>query len=190
MCFSLDGCVCLVIQLCPTLCNPMGCSPPGSSVHGDSPGKNTGVGCHALLQGIFPNQGWNPGLLHCRWILYCLSHQGSPRTLEWLSYPSPGDLPDSGIEPGSPALQADSLPAELPGKPLDGRHSKLSSDALSSHTVPSLTWGPCSCYFPLHSTWLTAFSFDVTSSRKLTVADVCAFLHVLYNHFCLNIFVT
>ena len=134
MCFSLDGCVCLVIQLCPTLCNPMGCSPPGSSVHGDSPGKNTGVGCHALLQGIFPNQGWNPGLPHCRWILYCLSHQGSPRTLEWLSYPSPGDLPDPGIEPGSPALQADSLPAELPGKPLDGRHSKLSSDALSSHT--------------------------------------------------------
>ena len=48
-------------------------SPPGSSVHGDSPGKNTGVGCLALLQGIFPNQGLNPGLPHCRWILYCLS---------------------------------------------------------------------------------------------------------------------
>ena len=47
----------LVPQLCPTLCNPMDCSPPGSSVHGDSPGKNTGVGCHALLQGIFPTQG-------------------------------------------------------------------------------------------------------------------------------------
>ena len=41
-------------------------SPPGSSVHGDSPGKNTGVGCHALLQGMFPTQGPNPGLLHCR----------------------------------------------------------------------------------------------------------------------------
>ena len=49
---------------------------PGSSVHGDSPGKNTGVGCHALLQGIFPTQGLNPGLQHCRWILYCLSHNG------------------------------------------------------------------------------------------------------------------
>ena len=47
----------LVTQPCPTLCNPVDCSPPGSSVHGDSPGKNTGVGCHALLQGIFPNQG-------------------------------------------------------------------------------------------------------------------------------------
>ena len=37
---------------------------PGSSVHGDSPGKNIGVGCHALLQGLFPTQGLNPGLLH------------------------------------------------------------------------------------------------------------------------------
>ena len=44
-------CVFLVAQLCPTLCDPMDCSPPGSSVHGDSPGKNTGVVCHALLQG-------------------------------------------------------------------------------------------------------------------------------------------
>jgi len=60
----------------------MDCSPPGSSVHGDSPGKSPGVGCHALLQGIFPTQGSNPGLLHCRWILSCLSHQGSPRILE------------------------------------------------------------------------------------------------------------
>ena len=44
----------------------------------DCPGENTGVGCHALLQGIFLTQGSNPGLLHCRWILYRLSHQGSP----------------------------------------------------------------------------------------------------------------
>ena len=70
--------VCLVAQLCLTLCDPMNCSPPGSSVHGDSPGKNTGVGCHALLQGIFPTQGSNPGFLHRRQILYRLSHQGSP----------------------------------------------------------------------------------------------------------------
>ena len=39
-------------QLCLTLCDPMDCRPPGSCVHGDSPGKNTGVGCHALLQGL------------------------------------------------------------------------------------------------------------------------------------------
>ena len=54
------------------------CSPPGSFVHGDFPGKNTGVGCHSLLQGIFPTQGSSPGLPHCRLILYHLSHQGNP----------------------------------------------------------------------------------------------------------------
>ena len=55
----------------------MDCSLPSTSVLGDSPGKNTGVGCHALLQGIFPTQGSNPGLLHSRQILYQLRHQGS-----------------------------------------------------------------------------------------------------------------
>ena len=54
-------------QLCLTLCNPMDCSLPGSSVHGDSPGKNSGVGCCFLLQGIFPTLGSNPCLL-------CLLH--------------------------------------------------------------------------------------------------------------------
>ena len=78
--------LCLVDQLCPTL-DPMDCSPPGSSVHGDSPGKNIGVGCHALLQGIFPTQRSNPGLPHCRRILHHLSHQESPRILEWVAYP-------------------------------------------------------------------------------------------------------
>ena len=51
---------------------------PGSSVHENSPGKNTGVGCHILLQRIFSTQGSNPGLLNCRQILYQLSYQGSP----------------------------------------------------------------------------------------------------------------
>ena len=84
----------------------------------NSPGQNTGAGCHALLQGIFSTQELNPGLLHCRHILYHLNHQGSSRILEWVAYPSPGELPDTGIELGSPALQADSLPAELLGKHL------------------------------------------------------------------------
>ena len=70
---------CLVAQLCLTLCDPMDCSPPGFSVRGDFPGKNTGVGCHALLQGIFQTQGLNPCLLHYRQNLYCLSYQGSPQ---------------------------------------------------------------------------------------------------------------
>ena len=73
-----DVCVLIVAQLCPTLCDPIDCNLPGSSVHGDSPGKNTGVGCHALLQGIFPTQGPNPGVLHYRWTVDCLGHQGSP----------------------------------------------------------------------------------------------------------------
>ena len=62
---------------CLTVCNPMDCSPPGSSVHG-------------ILQA---------------------------RILEWVAFPSPGDLPDPGIKPRSPTLQADSLPAEPQGKP-------------------------------------------------------------------------
>ena len=87
---------------CPTLCNPMDSIPPSSSVHEDSPGKNTGMGCHALLQGnlpnpgikprkpndtevgslsllqgIFPTQESNPSLLHCRRILYQLNYQGT-----------------------------------------------------------------------------------------------------------------
>ena len=70
--------LCLVAQSYLTLCDPMDCSLPGSS---DSPGQNTGVGCHGLLQGIFPAQVLNPGLPHCRQILDCLSHEGSPKTV-------------------------------------------------------------------------------------------------------------
>ena len=69
--------LCLVAQLCLTLCDPLDYSPSGSSVHGDSPGKNTGEVC-----------------------------------------PLPGDLPNLGIKPRSPALQADSLLSEPPGKPM------------------------------------------------------------------------
>ena len=71
-----SGLLCLGAPSCLTLCDPLDCSSPGSSVHGDSPGQNTGLPC-------LP----------------------------------PGDLPNPGIEPGSPALQAGSLLAELPGKP-------------------------------------------------------------------------
>ena len=75
-----------VAQSCPTLSDPMDCSPPGPSVPGDSPGKHTAVGCHALLQ---------------------------------------GNLPNSGVEPRSPSLQAGSLPVEPPGKPIDIRYGLL-----------------------------------------------------------------
>ena len=68
--------LCLIAQLGPTLWDPARFLCPW-----ESPGKNTRVGSHALLQGIFPSQGLNPGLLHSRRILYRLSHQGLPISL-------------------------------------------------------------------------------------------------------------
>ena len=105
----------------------------------DSLDKNTGVGYPALLQGIFP--GSNLVLLHSRQIfffsfrqiLYHLSPHGSPRTLEWVVYPFSRGISRSGIEPGSPAMQADSLPAELPGK------SSLHPNVKSSRSLFSVT---------------------------------------------------
>ena len=86
-----------VAQSSPTLCDPMDCSLPGSSIQGIFPGNSTGFSFYFLLQGIFPTQGLNPGLLHCRQTLYHLSHQGRPNGLskckwkqQWdiTSYPS------------------------------------------------------------------------------------------------------
>ena len=78
--------LCLVAHSCPSLCDPMDCSLPDSSMHGDSPGKTTGVGCCVLLPAVFQTQGSNPGLPHCRQVLYHLRYQGSPRILEWVAY--------------------------------------------------------------------------------------------------------
>ena len=94
------------------LCDPKDCSLPGSSVHGILQARTMEWVARCLLQGIFPTQGWNPSVLHCRQILYHLSHWGSPRILEW-AIPSQGHLPHPGIEGDSAPLQADSLPAEL-----------------------------------------------------------------------------
>ena len=68
----------LVAQSCLALCNPMGCSLPGSSVHGIFQAKKLEWVAIFLLQGIFPTPRLNPGLLHCRQILYRLSSKGSP----------------------------------------------------------------------------------------------------------------
>ena len=76
--------------------------------------KNTGVGSLSLLQWIFPTQGLNPGLPHCRQPIYHLSHKRSPRILEWAAYPFSSRSSQRGT-----ALQADSLPTELSGKPMD-----------------------------------------------------------------------
>ena len=69
-----------VIQSYPTLCDPMDST-------WNSPGQNTGLGSLSLLQRIFPTEGLNPGLPHYRQILYQLSHKGSPRMLELVTYP-------------------------------------------------------------------------------------------------------
>ena len=72
-------CVCAqLLQLCPTLCDPMDWQPAHSSVHGILQPTHTGVGCHFLLQGIFLTQGWNLRLLHWQVDSLPLGHQGSP----------------------------------------------------------------------------------------------------------------
>ena len=71
-------CACLVAQSCQTLCNPVECSPPAFSIFSRG---NARPGCHLLLQRLFPTHELNPHhlyLLHCRGILYLLSHKGSP----------------------------------------------------------------------------------------------------------------
>ena len=87
---------CLKWKSCRTLCDPMDCIV--------SPGQNTGVGSHSLLQVIFPTQGSNPGIPHCRRILYQLSHQGSPRILEWGAYPFSRGSSWARNRPGVPCI--------------------------------------------------------------------------------------
>ena len=75
----------LVAQSCLTLCHPMDCKPRRLLCPWNSPGKNTGVGSHSLLQGIFSIWGSIPALPHCKQILYCLSYQGSNAKISYLS---------------------------------------------------------------------------------------------------------
>ena len=110
----------VLTQLRPTVCDSMDCSQLGYSVHGDSPEENTGMGCHALLQGIFPAQQSNPGLQHCWHILYHLSQQGSPhKEVHWLLH---GIFPIQGLNPSLPHCR----PAEASGKPKNTGVSSLS----------------------------------------------------------------
>ena len=118
-------------------------------------GQNSGVGSLSLLQGIFPTQGLNPGLPHCRQFLYQLSHKGSPRILEWEAYPSPEDLPDPGIELGSPALQVDSLPTELWGT-FRGEIFSISA-IISHHSCSTFCYMPFLQHFELIKTFKNYF---------------------------------
>ena len=103
--------------------------PPGKS-------KNTGMSSLSLLQETFLFQESNQGHLHCRWILYRLSHQGSPRILEWVAMSSSR----GSSQPRAPASQGSSLPSEPPGKPKNtgvGRLSLLQGIFL----IQELNWG-------------------------------------------------
>ena len=95
---------------CPTLVTPCTIYSPWNS-----PGQKTGALSLSLLQGIFPTLGSNPGLPHCRWILYQLSHKGSPRILEPVACRFSRGSSRTRNWAVSPALQADSLPVELSG---------------------------------------------------------------------------
>ena len=82
----------------------------------NSPGKNTDMGCHALIQGIFPTQGSNPSLPHCKQILYHLSHWGSPRILEWVAYPFSRGFSQPRNTTGISCISGGFLTAELQGE--------------------------------------------------------------------------
>ena len=107
----------LVAQSCPILCDPMVCSPPGYSVHGDSPTQSNPLEWVAMPSSrVSRYQGSNPGLPHCRWILCHLSHQGSPRILEWVAYPFlQGIFPTQ--ESKQRLLHCWQILYQLPGKP-------------------------------------------------------------------------
>ena len=103
-----------VAQSCLTLWDPM-----HYTVHGVLQARileYSWVGCYFLLQGIFPTQGSNPGVAHCRRILYQLSYRGSPIILEWVAYPIFRRSSQPGIKRDL-LQQEDPLPTELSGKP-------------------------------------------------------------------------
>ena len=82
----------------------MDCRPPGSSVRGNSPGQNTGVGSRSLLQGSFPTQGLNTGLLHCKQILYPAEPQGKPEKCTFNKFPGEADIAGPGTTLWEPFL--------------------------------------------------------------------------------------
>ena len=92
-CDSMDMSLCSVTQSCPTLCDPVDCSPPGLSHCEPSLYQLSHQGIPRILEWVAypfsrgsPSQGSNPGLPHCRWIPYQLSHKGSTRILEYIAY--------------------------------------------------------------------------------------------------------
>ena len=106
-----------------------------------SPGQNTGVGILSLLQGIFPIQGSNPGLPHCRQILFQLSHGGSPRVLELVAYPfSSGYFQPTGNWTGVPCIAGTFFTNNLKLRnPLSSRSSRVCQPV---RPVLAILWRP------------------------------------------------
>ena len=137
---------------------------------------NTRVGGHALFQKIFPIQGLNPGLLQSRQILYCLSHQGSPRVLKWVVYPLSRGSSWLGIELVSLVLLADSLPTELPGKPYQKTHIQNTNFLRLFHYIITVHLSRSVLSHYLRPPWIAArqASLSITNSRgslKLTLIE-------------------
>ena len=160
-----------VIQSCPTLCDPMDYTVPGILQ-----ARILKWVAFPFSRGIFPTQGSNPSLWHCRWIFYQLSHKGSPRILEWVAYiPSPMDLPDPGIKPGSPALQADSLTIELSEKTNRNKvHNKCNLlDSFPNHPPNPGPWKYC-----LQRNWSLVPNRLVTAALEHRLDLVTCFQHI------------
>ena len=105
-----------VSESCPVMSDSL--QPHGLYSPWNSLGQNTGVGSCSLLQGIFPTQKSDPDLPHCRWILYQLSHHGSPRILDWVAYPSSSRSSWPRNWTGISSIAGRTLQAKLPGKSL------------------------------------------------------------------------
>ena len=133
--FSL---VFLVTKSCSALFETMVCSLLGSSVRGVFQAR--------ILEWVAISFSWGSSQLrdqthvcpHCWWVLYQLSHKGNPKILEWVAYPFPRGLPNPGFKPGSPTLQADSLPTELSGKPRKMYKGSLLFTFFTTHVISSL----------------------------------------------------
>ena len=106
----------------------------------NSPGQNTGVGSWSLLQGIFSTQGSNPGLLHCRQILYQLSYNESPRIPEWVAYPFSSGSSWLRNWTGVSCIAGNSLPTELWGKPPLNHLTTQNGNGSTSQHLSRLSW--------------------------------------------------
>ena len=121
---SKAGRACVSRSVVPDSLQPHGLQPARLLCPGNSPGKDTGVGCHSLLQGVFPTHGWNPGLLECPRILYCLSHEGSLSGLVHLRSPlwtfssiGTTSVQFSSVTQSCPTL-CDPMNGSMPGLPV------------------------------------------------------------------------